>query len=230
MASLSLKVHNIRLAILNAAYRRFAHFGFAKVTMDEIAGDVGMGKASLYYYFPTKESLCKAVITREQEEFSARIRTLLAQAGLTASEKLRQYVEHRFAYSNRLRQLSLPDLQSSGSMHVMLAQVFQDFATAELGFYRTIFEEGMARKEFSQATPPEVMATTFLHVLQGLRLRLLRGSQGPNIDPEGLTQVHADIRNVTEIVLRSLAAQSRPHHRTAAGTKRPSQHHSAKRS
>ena len=42
--------------ILDAARKRFAYYGFSKVTMDEIAADIGMGKASLYYYFPTKES------------------------------------------------------------------------------------------------------------------------------------------------------------------------------
>ena len=39
--------------ILRSAQRRFASFGYSKVTMDEIAEDIGMAKASLYYYFPT---------------------------------------------------------------------------------------------------------------------------------------------------------------------------------
>ena len=38
--------------ILEAARSRFAHYGYSKVTMEEIALDVEMGKASLYYYFP----------------------------------------------------------------------------------------------------------------------------------------------------------------------------------
>ena len=62
--------------ILSAARRRFAHYGFSKVTMDEIAGDVEMGKASLYYYFPTKEDLFKAVVIQEQNEFVNYIETL----------------------------------------------------------------------------------------------------------------------------------------------------------
>ena len=35
-------------AILEAARKRFAYFGFSKITMDEIASDVALGKASLY--------------------------------------------------------------------------------------------------------------------------------------------------------------------------------------
>jgi TetR/AcrR family transcriptional regulator len=49
-------------AIIEAAIKRFAHFGVAKTTMAEIAGDLSFSKASLYYYFPDKLSLYAAVI------------------------------------------------------------------------------------------------------------------------------------------------------------------------
>lgn len=47
--------------ILEAARKRFAHFGISKTTMNEIAADIGMSKASLYYYFPDKEKLFVAL-------------------------------------------------------------------------------------------------------------------------------------------------------------------------
>jgi len=53
--------------ILQAAQHRFAAYGLSKVTMDEIAEDVGMAKASLYYCFPTKETIFRSVVQHEQE-------------------------------------------------------------------------------------------------------------------------------------------------------------------
>jgi TetR/AcrR family transcriptional repressor of mexJK operon len=50
-----------REAIIEAAIKRFAHFGVAKTTMAEIAADLAFSKASLYYYFPDKLSLFAAV-------------------------------------------------------------------------------------------------------------------------------------------------------------------------
>ena len=50
-----------RIKILEAATRRFAHFGMAKTTMSEIAKDLNFSKALLYYYFPDKNSLYSAV-------------------------------------------------------------------------------------------------------------------------------------------------------------------------
>src|SRR5688572_8197711 len=48
-------------AIIEAAIKRFAHFGVAKTTMSEIAADLSFSKASLYYYFPDKLNLFAAV-------------------------------------------------------------------------------------------------------------------------------------------------------------------------
>lgn len=49
-------------AIIEAALKRFAHFGVSKTTMVEIAADLSLSKASLYYYFPDKLNLYAAVL------------------------------------------------------------------------------------------------------------------------------------------------------------------------
>lgn len=53
-----------RDTILEAAQKRFSHFGVAKTTMNEIADDLAISKASLYYYFPDKLNLYAAVLQR----------------------------------------------------------------------------------------------------------------------------------------------------------------------
>ena len=56
--------------IIEAAQKRFGLYGVEKTSMREIANDLKLSKASLYYYFPDKESLYKAVVEKEQKEFS----------------------------------------------------------------------------------------------------------------------------------------------------------------
>ncbi|WP_297610115.1 TetR/AcrR family transcriptional regulator [uncultured Sutterella sp.] len=53
-----------REAILNAAETRFAAAGIDGVSMREIAEDVGITKAALYYHFPGKDALWLAVCER----------------------------------------------------------------------------------------------------------------------------------------------------------------------
>jgi TetR/AcrR family transcriptional regulator len=50
--------------IIDAARKLFADKDFDEVSMDEIAGEVGLGKSTLYLYFKNKESLYFAVVLR----------------------------------------------------------------------------------------------------------------------------------------------------------------------
>lgn len=50
--------------ILASALSLFAAKGFMGTTLDEIAGDAGMSKPNLIYYFPSKEEIYQAVLNR----------------------------------------------------------------------------------------------------------------------------------------------------------------------
>src|SRR4051812_7295292 len=66
-----------RDSIIDAAQKRFLHFGVDKTTMHEIAEDLSISKASLYYYFPYKLNLyggvLKKIIEAEQVKETALI-------------------------------------------------------------------------------------------------------------------------------------------------------------
>ena len=59
-----------RSEIIEAAKKRFALNGYSPTSMDDIAKDVGINKASLYYFFKGKEQIFEAII----EEVIAQIR------------------------------------------------------------------------------------------------------------------------------------------------------------
>lgn len=48
--------------IIEVALKRFMHYGFSKTTMNEIADDLRITKANLYYYYPDKSALITDVI------------------------------------------------------------------------------------------------------------------------------------------------------------------------
>ena len=93
-----------RSTILTAAQKRFARFGLSKVTMDEIAGDLGMSKASLYYYFPTKEDVFREVVSQEQWGFFSRMEAELSKDKLPSS-KLQDYILHQSEFFNEFLNL-----------------------------------------------------------------------------------------------------------------------------
>ena len=58
---------------LNVAHALFAERGYAAVTMDEVAGEVGVTKPLLYNYFGNKERLYVACMERAGDALSATI-------------------------------------------------------------------------------------------------------------------------------------------------------------
>ncbi len=54
--------------IVEVALKRFAHYGFNKTTMNEVADDLNITKANLYYYYPDKLELIKDVIRHVGKE------------------------------------------------------------------------------------------------------------------------------------------------------------------
>lgn len=75
--------------VVAAAAKVFRARGFAAASLDEIAGNLGMSKGSLYNYVSSKEELLEAVVGPPAEEILTTLRSL-AQTDLPASEKLRR--------------------------------------------------------------------------------------------------------------------------------------------
>src|SRR5258708_20431191 len=95
-----------KIMILDAARRQFAHFGFSKVTMGEIAGEAALAKASLYYYFPTKENLFHAVMVNKHQAFMNCLGSILGQ-DLSAGDRLRAYLNLRYEYFNKILTMNI---------------------------------------------------------------------------------------------------------------------------
>lgn len=76
-------------AIVASVGRLLAQKGFDLMTVDEVAADVGIAKASLYKHFASKEALAAAAMVRLLEQGRARLDALAADATLSAAERLR---------------------------------------------------------------------------------------------------------------------------------------------
>lgn len=83
MAKVSFKEQVLRAredAIVASVNRLLAEKGFDMMTVDEVAADVGIAKASLYKHFSSKEELAGAAMIRVLERAQAFMDSLPAQA------------------------------------------------------------------------------------------------------------------------------------------------------
>lgn len=79
-------------SIVDAAIRRFSHFGINKTTLAEIADDMGISKPSLFYYFRDKGSLMESVAHKVVKEYIDACEVVLNE-GLTVEEGLMKLIE-----------------------------------------------------------------------------------------------------------------------------------------
>jgi AcrR family transcriptional regulator len=76
-------------AIVASVNRLLAEKGFDMMTVDEVAADVGIAKASLYKHFASKEALAAAAMVRVLQETQEVIDQQAARTDADACERLR---------------------------------------------------------------------------------------------------------------------------------------------
>jgi AcrR family transcriptional regulator len=157
--------------ILEAAQKRFAVYGIEKTTMQDIADDLNMVKGSIYYYYPDKESLFKAVIETEQSEFLKVIERDIEMLK-EPREALRKYVLNRLSYFKKLVNLSRMRAESYNEYRPMIKESMVNFREKEKNVVQKIFDREYNSGKYKFIDTSE-SATLFLDLLKGLRSAIL---------------------------------------------------------
>lgn len=80
-----------RLEIIQTARKRFIKHGVSKTTLDEIAKDMRLGKATLYHYFESKHSLYIYTLKYESNEYLDCIRNIFNNEELQIVNRFFEY-------------------------------------------------------------------------------------------------------------------------------------------
>ena len=158
--------------IIEASQRRFGLYGIEKTSMREIADDLKLSKASLYYYFPDKESLYKAVVEKEQAEFIAKISERMVSIR-KPEQLLLEYANARLSYFRSLLNLSRLRLEAYSGLNPGFLAAIQIFKEKEKEIIKKIFEEGINSGIFN-IKDTDQLATMYLDLLRGLRITLIK--------------------------------------------------------
>ncbi|HEV3468337.1 MAG TPA: helix-turn-helix domain-containing protein [Pyrinomonadaceae bacterium] len=88
---------DIRDLILDAADRLLARNGYKKMTMEDLAQEVGIGKGTIYLHFPSKEEVVLSHVDRIVERLKVELRRL-ADSPLAPEGRLREMLLARVLY------------------------------------------------------------------------------------------------------------------------------------
>ncbi len=111
-------------AIIQAVNQLLAEKGFDAMTVDEVAAQVGIAKASLYKHFPSKEDLACAAMVHVMQRAQAFLKTLPADA--PPLEQLRTVVRWTMELKLGGEMPSLPSQNSSLRATLMASKAYMD--------------------------------------------------------------------------------------------------------
>ena len=75
--------------ILDAADRLLARYGYKKMTMDDVAKEVGIGKGTIYLHFKSKEEIVLATVDRIVARVLQQLQ-IISQSRSSPTEKMRR--------------------------------------------------------------------------------------------------------------------------------------------
>ncbi|MFC7523640.1 TetR/AcrR family transcriptional regulator [Parapedobacter sp. GCM10030251] len=196
-----------RTQILEAATRRFAHFGLAKTTMSEIAQDLSFSKALLYYYFPDKNALYAAVLEHVMARSFEELENELASIE-DCQEAMMFILDKRIAFVTKYYNLLEHSISAVQQMPDEMAHVMENSKEKEVALIRGILQKGVDKGKLVIEDVQET-AEIILFALVGMRFSILKDLKGILFPKKDEFDHILQLQNkMATVFLRGLAAPS----------------------
>jgi AcrR family transcriptional regulator len=147
----------VRDATLDTTAALVAEHGLASVTMSQIAAETGIGRATLYKYFPDVEAILVAWHERQVAEHLQHLAVVRDQAG-PAGERLKVVLE---AYGLMVHEHHGSDLAALLHRGPHVARAHQHLSD----FIRDLLTQGAASGDVRDDVAPEELASYCLHAI-----------------------------------------------------------------
>jgi AcrR family transcriptional regulator len=187
--------------ILNAALKVFSHYGFRQATMEQIAGELGMTKGSLYFYCSNKEDLYNMAVAHALLKWQARVQEAvdaeadIVQKLIALAIKSNEYLSE----DDDLRTIIIsdPQIQSISPAE----DRYPNIGIASYRMLKEILEQGVAEKRLKVIDVEHVAGFLYsIHCMFVVKTYIkAEGQSAQEIYRAGI-----------DVILRGLVADSSP--------------------
>lgn len=182
-----------RDAILDATDRLLARYGYKKMTIDDLAHEVGIGKGSVYLHFESKEEIALSHIDRIIEKLKARLRSI-AEKPVPADQRLSEMILERVLYRFDSVQ------HYTQSLNELLAHVRprlldrrKKYFLEEARILATVVEEGQKKGDLVKGDPLDLAFSVLIATNSLLPYSLSAWELGERAELEQRTKTLAEI-------------------------------------
>ncbi len=155
-----------RALLLDAAREVILRFGYRKANLMDVARQAGVSRATVYNYFPNKETLFRAIVAQEMERLRDAV---AAELDLSAppDRLLLDYVRARRKHVKRIKDFYLLTLNVTRDLMAVVQDELDGFQSQERAFLAGLLRAGLNAGRF-RPLDPELMAAAMLSALRGL--------------------------------------------------------------
>ncbi|MDB5118309.1 MAG: TetR family transcriptional regulator [Mucilaginibacter sp.] len=192
-----------REKILEASYQRFLHYGYSKTTMNEIAGDLSLSKALLYYYFPDKSQLYIAVMRKLAGEYIQKLEDRLNKFDNLKEAFVSQInTQHDFIVKNynffdffRLNEQNLPDT---------IWEIITEIHQTEMVLLSAAIKHEADKGNIKPVDNPGEIVDLLLDALHGVRVSAVSHKKVMFPQKEHLDEIHTKRLLLLDIFIKGL--------------------------
>lgn len=190
--------------ILNAAAECFSRLGYDKTTLDDIGGKVSLNKASLYYYYDSKEDLFCDVIYAEAQRFREDVRSKI-KAIKGVEERVLFFLTERSKFYKRLKHLHELTLNVVKKIEPIFHTLQDGIQKEEQALLSEVLDDGIKTGEIKK-TDPERLSAVLLKVSSAMRTPsqmngMYNGEEAAKLND---VEILDDIRFTTRLILRGI--------------------------
>ncbi|NGP87165.1 TetR/AcrR family transcriptional regulator [Fodinibius halophilus] len=136
-------MNNTKERILNKVRELFFKRGFSKVTMDELASELGMSKKTLYNHFSSKSEMLELVIKDLKHELSSGVDRILVDDSLNFIEKLSSILSFIASKLSGMEATFISDLKRTSPA---LSRELDEYKKeAAFGRFNALLDEGIQK-------------------------------------------------------------------------------------
>ncbi len=196
------KFQEKRNQIKEAGGRLFATYGFKKTTLEDIAGEVGIKKNSLYYYFESKDAIFDELINDSTKIYFEKQYQIL-NSNISVQNKLFNCAIHLIRHTKGLSCKYSLTIKSFREINRVIAELHPEFKLEQKQIFKKILKEGINKKIFRKHNT-NIFAEDLMLIIQSIEYRLYDISGVLLLKEIDFTSIEETIKRIITYLINSI--------------------------
>lgn len=195
------QTRDVKSAILDATDRLLARHGYKKMTIDDLAAEVGIGKGSVYLHFSSKEEIALSHIDAIIERLKTRLYQI-ASKKTACDKRLKEMLIERVIFrfdSVQHYTRSLDDIFSK--IRQRLLERRKRYFGEEAKIFAKLIKEGVDSGAFAKINPDDAARSLLLATNSLLPYSLSTQELGER------KEIHKRITELADLLLKGVVAR-----------------------